>query len=341
MAQLPGDEAITGNSSPNATWGAAPRETIAIAFTHSQYATPCHDHTVPGSTPGHRLRHLGRRHQPPDILYNHLNHALVAHSGGITVTKSGGGHDYYHCTEPWEGNADHPTPPGGNHILHTKNGGKRHFDEPTGFFSEKPWQPSKRVIVPPQGYDQSHTAHRRGRGVYNTTDGWIHPDAEEAAVRQHARGGKAQVPRPPDHTLEELSMWIRTERGSGGGGAAGSPSEAHEAASVAITTAASGGKGKRHLLPHYTTSTPVISSVAPLTGPPPPKALADYNDSQMLPAISQGVELQRCTAAEATDLAQYHREKRVQRMWQTMRAAVAESDTRSADIQAVRELPNW
>ncbi|CBZ24774.1 conserved hypothetical protein [Leishmania mexicana MHOM/GT/2001/U1103] len=347
MAQPSGDEAVTSTSFSGTTKGPTPHETIAIAFTHSQYPTPCHDHTVPGSTPGHRLRRLGRQHQPADILHNHLNHALVAHSGVVTTATSSGGYYHYHCSDPWEGNADHPAPPGGNYVLHTKNGGKRHFDEPMGFFSEPVWHPSKRVILPPQEHERLPAAQRRGRGVYNTTDGWIHPDAEEAqarreeeAVRQYARGGKAQVARPPDHTLEELSMWIRTGKGSDVG-AAGPSSEAQEATPVAATAVANGRKGKRHLLPHHKTNTPMVSAVAPFTGPPPPKVLADYNDSQMLPAIGQGVAMQRCTAAEADALARRQHEKRVQHMLQTMRAAAAESETRAADIQAVRQLPNW
>ncbi|CAM66481.1 conserved hypothetical protein [Leishmania infantum JPCM5] len=347
MAQPSGEEAITSKSFSGTAKGATPHETISIAFTHSQYATPCHDHTVPGSTPGHRLRRLGRRHQPADILHNHLNHALVAHSGVVTTAKSGGGYYHHHCSDPWEGTADHPAPPGGNCVLHTKNGGKRHFDEPTGLFSEPVWHPSRRVILPPQVHARPPATQRRGRGVYNTTDGWIHPDAEaaqvrreEEAVRQHSRGGKAQVARPPDHTLEELSMWVRTGKGSGVG-AAGPSSEAQEAAPAAVTAAANGRERKRHLLPHHKTNTSMVSAVAPLTGPPPPKVLADYNDSQVLPAIGQGVAMQRCTAAEADALAQRQREKRVQHLLQTMRAAAAESETRAADIQAVRELPSW
>ncbi|KAG5484352.1 hypothetical protein LSCM4_07918 [Leishmania orientalis] len=330
MLQSPRDQATTSKSALGTSEDAAPRETISVAFAQSQYATPCHDHTIPGSTPGHRLRRLGRRHQPADILYNHLSHALVAHNGG----------------EPWQGNAEHPKPPGGNFVLHTKNGGKRHFDEPTGFVSERLWKPSKRVIVPPNEQERPHTANRRGRGVYNTSDGWIHPDAEEAlrrreeeALRQHARSRKAQVAGPPNHTLEELSMWIRTRTGTDAGAAG--PSEAHTATSAATATAANGGRGKRHLLPRHKASAPVISAVAPITEPPPPKVLADYSDILMLPAIGQGMSLQHSRAAEAESLAQSHRDKRVRQMLQAARAATAASSTRAADIQAVRELPNW
>ncbi|GET86936.1 hypothetical protein, conserved [Leishmania tarentolae] len=348
MEQPAGDEAATGRRLSGTAVGSTPYETIAIAFTHSQYATPCHDHTVPGSTPGHRLRRQGRRHQPAAILYNHMNHALIARSGVITTEKSSGGYYHHHCTDPWAGNAKHPAPPGGNYVLHTKNGGKRHFDEPTGFFSEAMWHPAKRVILPPQGYERLPAARQRGRGVYNTTDGWIHPDAEEArarreeeAVRQHARGGKAQVARPPDHTLEELSMWIRTGEGRGAS-PAGPSSEAQEATPEAARAAANGRQGgKLHLLPHHKASRPIVSAVAPPTGPPPPKILADYTDCQFLPTIGQGVPMQRCTAAEADALAQRQREKLVQHTLETMRAAAAESETRAADIQAVRELPNW
>ncbi|KAG5484046.1 hypothetical protein LSCM1_05900 [Leishmania martiniquensis] len=331
MAKPLCDQAITRKSALDTSKDAAPRETISIAFTRSQYATPCHDHTIPGSTPGHSLRRLGRRHQPTGILYDHLSHALVAHSSG----------------DPWKGNADHPAPLGGNFVLHTKNGGKRHFDEPTGFFSERSWKPSKRACVPPDELARPHTASRRGRGVYNTSDGWIHPDAEEAwrrreeeALRQHARGRKAQVAQPPDHTLEELSMWIRTGR-ENDGGVAGPSSEPHAVPSSATTTAADGRTRRRHLRPHHKAGAPIISAAAPLTGLPPPKALADYHDSWTLPAIGPGMPSRHSNAAEAEALAQYHHDKRIRQMMQAERAAAAASRTRAADIQAVRELPHW
>ncbi|KAG5509569.1 hypothetical protein JKF63_06274 [Porcisia hertigi] len=324
----------------------APRETISIAFTSSQYATPCCDHTVPGCRPGHRVRRLGRQHQPPEILCNHLNHSLVAHSGVITTPMPSGGHYHYHCIEPWEGNADNLTPPGGNYVLNTKNGGKRHYDEYMGFLSEAQWKPSKRMIVPPQEQEQSrpHAVHRRGRGVYNVSDCWIHPDAEEAqarrekeVMRQHIRGGKAQVPRPPDHTLEELSMWIRSGKESGGD-ASGPSSEVKEAACAVKTRSASGDHEKRHLLRNNKSSAAISAAAAPLTGEPRQRILANYIECN-LPSIGQMAPPKRGTANEADVLEQYHRERRVQHLRATMRATAAAEATRVADIKAVQELP--
>lgn len=327
---------------PAPTAARAPhRENISIAFSRSQYATPSSDHTIPGSKPGHRMLRMGRQHQPPDALYNHLSHGLVAPGGCVTTAATNGGYFHHNCPEPWNGTADHPSPPGGNYVLHTKNGGKRHYDEPSGFCSEPTWQPSKRLVGPVPEEERRHLPHRRGRGVYNLSDRWIHPDAadalarrEEAVQRVQAHGGKAKVAGPPDHTLEELSLWVRTP-GMASSGAAAPADDAKPA--VAIKT----GERKRLLRPHHAGQNSINAAHAPLTHPPPPVVLEEFNDDVILPAIGYGVPPPRCTAAEADAVAQYHREKRVRHILATQRAATSASGTRAADMQAVRELPNW
>lgn len=171
------------------------RDDISIAFSRSNYATPYNDQSIPGSKPGHRLRRLGRQHQPDEVLYNHLSHALIAY-GDPTARST--------TDAP-------PMPPSLNFILNTKHGGKRHFDEPR-CPTMQPWVPSKRVLLPLRQEDRIFIPDCKARGIYNLEDRYRHPDADDALrqrERQAARQqmGRALVPKPFDHSPVDLGMW--------------------------------------------------------------------------------------------------------------------------------------
>lgn len=308
------------------------RDDISIAFTQSHYPTPYTDHAIPGSTPGHRLLRLGRQYQPEDILYNHLSHALIAHGDGSNSTAT-----------PWEGNADHPNPPGGNYILHTKNGGKRHYDEPSGRFSEQPWQPSKRMIAPLQEEERCVVPQRRGRGVYNTDDGYIHPDAEEARrqrewaeQRRREHGGKARVDGPPDHTLTELGL-VQQQSMPPVTASTGirASSSFHVAAAAADATSDTGLPKEKQ---DATTSSKNARAAVVDEDAGRNKA---YNGRALLPSVGAGVPPARGTAVEADAVAVHHRDQRMRCALHERNKAAAATATRAADAQSVRELPNW
>lgn len=303
------------------------RDTISIAFTQSQYPTPYTDQTIPGSTPGHRLRHLGRQHQPLDILYNHLSHALVAHGDG----------DVYGNT------ARCPAPPGGNYVLHNKNGGKRHFDELSGMGSEQPWQPSKRIVFPLRDGETSDgqrrvVPQRRGRGVYNADDGFLHPDAEaaiqqreQAEVRRREHGGKARVGGPRDHKLADLGMVQQEQQAA--------PPK-HGSSPCASLLAPQGSSQIVDGVLHSSKSSSNVKDGLP-------EAAADavelraYNGQSLLPSCGPNVPPARGSAAEADAVAEYHRNQRMRVVLGHRKETVAASATRAADAQSVRELPNW
>ncbi|KPA76467.1 hypothetical protein ABB37_07781 [Leptomonas pyrrhocoris] len=312
---------------------------IAIAFTQSQYPVPYTDQSIPGSTPGHRLRRLGRQHQPDDILYNHLSHALIAHGDCSS-------HDAVNAT-PWEGNADHPHPPGGNYVLHSKNGGKRHYDELSGMYSELPWQPSKRMIWPLQEDERRLVPHRRGRGIYNNTDCFIHPDAEAAqkqreqdGERQRDRGCRAHVCGAPDHTLAELGMMYEQQQRK--------PKE-----STSVVRPSEGSA------PSPSSSTVAVAAAATADGAPATPAKKDartaaaavvvedgvrnkaYYGLTLLPSVGPGVPPPRSTVAEAEAVAEYHRDQHMRSTMHLQKETLSAKATRAADVQSVRELPNW
>jgi hypothetical protein len=313
------------------------RDNISIAFTDSQYPTPYTDQTIPGSTPGHRELRLGRQHQPPDITYNHLSHALVAHGDGQSCTA-----------EPWEGNAHHPCPPGGNYVLHTKNGGKRHYDEASGMLSEQPWKPSKRLVFPLQEDERRVVPHRRGRGVYNTDDGFIHPDAEEAQrqrewteerLREH--GGKARVSGPPDHTLEDLGMvhQPRRQQRQQQQPLASEAAPVKRSGSSSPPDDANGGSGTSHTVCSNAAFAKVSAHAATLDEGR--KENNAYNGQSLLPSTGAGVPLPRGMAAEAAAVALSHRDARMRCALYLRNKTLSATATRAADVQAVRELPNW
>ncbi|KPI88661.1 hypothetical protein ABL78_2265 [Leptomonas seymouri] len=327
---------MPSNNNGDAPSGA--RDNISIAFTQSQYPTPYTDQTIPGSTPGHRLLHLGRQHQPADVLYNHLSHALIAH-GDCSSLGVG-------SSMPWEGNADNPSPPGGNYILHSKNGGKRHYDELSGMFSERPWQPSKRVIEPLREDERRLVPSRRGRGVYNLADCLIHPDAEvaeqqraQAEKRELEHFGRAHVCGPPDHTLAELGMWrpeqqqqqrkaATTAGARERGGASASPSTAVAAAPV------DGAPTKKNT-PKVETGPRVVSEAECRI------ENRAYYGQVLLPSVGAGVPPPRSTAAEADAVADYHRDQHMRCVLHLRKEGLTAAATRAADVQSVRALPDW
>lgn len=194
------------------------RDSIALAFSESNYATPYTDNSIPGCTPGHRVMRLGRQHCPVPNQ-SQLTHALTApYVQGVTEGEGNGcsyqllqtglaGRSVYRPGGPTRDDYLHSE----NYILNSKNCGRRHYDEERGM--EAQYRPSYRLLDTPVG--DTRAPVRKGVGVYNygcgTTYG-LHPDAINAremrakAELDKKKQSKAIVAGPSDHSMIELGL---------------------------------------------------------------------------------------------------------------------------------------
>lgn len=200
------------------------RDTIKIAFGESCYPTPYGDSRIPANHPGVRLRRMGRRYAPNPITYSQLTSALTA--AGVVVEAPQPAPSPQDLEEIQYGTQ---IPLGGigprrlcvlgpeNYILNVKNGGRLHFPEERGF--EKPWVCGVRQLQQPISYPK---IQRKAMGVFNMDNGLQIYEEAQAALdmremkQARAMAGKAQVARPPDHSLIELSLWHMMYKGGEG-----------------------------------------------------------------------------------------------------------------------------
>ncbi|ORC86111.1 uncharacterized protein TM35_000301510 [Trypanosoma theileri] len=169
---------------------------MSIAFKNSNYATPYGDNTIPGNHPGHRSLRLGRDYAPDPITKSSLANDLHVPGNGLGPS----GHVYPNDLNNVQHTLCLRGVEGGNYVLDSANGGRRHFDELRGYESE--WTPSLRQLSPPVPESLARGQRRRGFGRFNPAVGGV----EGKNVSSEFHKGKAIVPRPPDHDVVDLGL---------------------------------------------------------------------------------------------------------------------------------------